>query len=188
MSELRTVRKQSSRRLYYPSDKQFVTLPDIYAWVVNGADVHVIDVKTGEDVTCDVLFQVLAAQERTATPSMSSDFLLEVIRAGAQSSGGMVATFLEQSMNLFKTFQKCLKTPGSAGQKAATRMAQRFAEANYQRWQGVQGKLYAALASAQSPRSAAGDLRPQMFAPLSSLSPTRRSKRSPRPPAARAQR
>ena len=88
MSELRTVRKHSNRRLWYPDGRPYVTLADIYGWVVDGVDVYVIEVDTREDVTCDVLFQVMTAQEQTATHSMSRDFLLQAIRTGARASGG----------------------------------------------------------------------------------------------------
>jgi polyhydroxyalkanoate synthesis repressor PhaR len=188
MSELRTVRKHSNRRLYYPDGRRYVTLADVYGWVVDGVDVYVVDVDTGVDVTCDVLFQVMAAQEQTASPSMSRDFLLQAIRAGARASGGMVATFLEQSMNLFKNLQGNHKNPGSAAQQSPAQMAQRFAETNCQRWRAMQGQISRMLANAQSPATSAGGRPSEMIAAPSGLGPARRLKRLPRPPAARARR
>ena len=188
MSELRTVRKHSNRRLWYPDGGRHVTHADIYEWVVDGADLSVIDVDTDADVTCDVLFQVMAAQEQTATPSMSRDFLLQAIRTGAGPSGGMVATFLEQSMNLFKTLQGDIKSRGSSAQKSPTQAARRFAEENYQRWRVAQPQICRTLANSRSGYSAVVVRRLAMIAPLSDAAPAQRSKRSPRQPAARARR
>jgi polyhydroxyalkanoate synthesis repressor PhaR len=83
MSELRTVRKYSNRRLYDPGEARYVTLSDLAAWVVDGVDLRVIDADTKEDITCAVLFRVMSAQESRAHPSMSREFLLQAIRAGA---------------------------------------------------------------------------------------------------------
>jgi len=188
MSELRTVRKQSSRRLYYPEGRQFVTLADIQGWVTDGVDVHVIDVATGVDVTPDVLFQVMAAQEKSSAPSMSRDFLLQAIRAGARASGGIVATFLEQSMNLFKMLQEDSANRGNAAEENPTQRAHRFAQENYRRWCAVQRKISRTLASAQSRRTPAGRWRTEMIAPPPSRGSARPSTRSPRPPVIRARR
>jgi polyhydroxyalkanoate synthesis repressor PhaR len=188
MSELRTVRKHSNRRLWYPDGRRYITLADVYEWVVDGADLSVIDVDTHADVTCDVLFQVMAAREQTVVPSMSRDFLLQVIRTGARASGGMAATFLEQSMKLFNTLQGDRENRGSAAQQSPTPTAQRIAEANYQRWRLMQGQISRTLAKARSLYSSTVGRRSEMIALPSGREPVRRSKRSPRPPAARARR
>jgi len=187
MSELRTVRKHSNRRLWSPDGSRYVTLADIYEWVIDGTDLNVIDVDTHADVTRDVLFQVMAAQEQAEAPSMTCEFLLQAIRTGARASGGMAATFLEQSMNLFRTLQGHHANRKSAAQKSPTLTAERFAEANYQRWRVVQDRISLTLANARSHYSSAVGRRSEMIAPPFAREPGR-SKRSPRPPAARARR
>jgi polyhydroxyalkanoate synthesis repressor PhaR len=186
MSELRTVRKHSNRRLWYPDESRYVTLADIYEWVIDGTDLNVIHIDTNADVTRDVLFQVMAAQEQTAAPAMTLEFLLQAIRTGARASGGMEATFLEQSMNLFRTLQGDRKKDGRAAQDSLVRTAQHFAEVNYQRWHIVEGRISRTLANAQSLyASPAVAGRSQLIAQPTMPAPTR-SKRSPRPPAAKA--
>lgn len=186
MSELRTVRKHSNRRLWYPDGRRYVTLADIHEWVVGGTDLNVIDIDTGADVTRDVLFQVMAAQQ-TAALSMTREFLLQAIRTGARPSGGMAATFLEQSMNLFSILQRDRKNRGSAAQNSPMQTAERLAQANYQRWCAVQGRISRTLANGGSVySSSAVGPRTEMIASPFAREPARRSKRSPRPPAARA--
>ena len=150
MSELRTVRKHSNRRLWYPDGGRHVTLADIYEWVADGTELSVIEVDTHEDVTRDVLFQVMAAQEKTAAPAMSREFLLQAIRSSARASGGIVATFLEQSMSLFKTLQGDGESRSSFAQQSPTQMAESLAEENYQRWRVAEPQISRTLADARS--------------------------------------
>ena len=101
MGELRTVRKYSNRRLYDPAEGRYVTLAELCERVVDGDELRVIDADTKEDITCSVLFQMMAAQEKRVDPSMSRGFLLQAIRSRAETPCRVVATFLEQSLNLF---------------------------------------------------------------------------------------
>ena len=188
MNELRMVKKHTSRRLYYPAGRGHVTLVDVCKWVADGVDVCVIDVNTRTDVTADVLFQVMTAQEKTGAPSLSRDFLLEAIRAGARATGAVVATFLEQSMNLFKTLQEDSLNRGADAEQSPTQLAHRFAEANYRRWCAVRGRILRTLANAQSVHAPTGHWRTGMTAPPPDRGPVRRSTRSPRRPAIRARR
>jgi polyhydroxyalkanoate synthesis repressor PhaR len=103
MGELRTVRKYSNRRLYDPAEGRYVTLAELCARVVDGVELRVIDADTKEDITCSVLFKMMAVQEKRVDPSMSRGFLLQAIRSCAETPCWVVATFLEQSLNLFTT-------------------------------------------------------------------------------------
>jgi polyhydroxyalkanoate synthesis repressor PhaR len=188
MSELRTVRKHSNRRLWYPDGSRYITLANVCEWVIDGTDLNVIDVDTNSDVTRDVLFQVMAAQEQAAAPSMTREFLLQAIRTGARASGGMVATFLEQSMNVFRTLQGGRKKGGRAAQDSVVRTAQHFAEVNYQRWRVVEGRISRTLANAQSPCASSAVAGGSQLIAQPTVQAQARSKRSPRPPAAKARR
>jgi polyhydroxyalkanoate synthesis repressor PhaR len=142
MGELRTVRKYSNRRLYDPGEGRYVTLAELCARVVGGAELRVIDADTKEDITCSVLFQMMAAQEKRVDPSMSRGFLLQAIRSRAETPCRVVATFLEQSLNLLTTLQAVDKNPVPT--------ALHLAEANYQRWCSVQSQIYQAVANADA--------------------------------------
>jgi polyhydroxyalkanoate synthesis repressor PhaR len=85
MGELRTVRKYSNRRLYDHAEGRYVTLAELCERVVDGDELRVIDADTKEDITCSVLFQMMAAQEKRVDPSMSRGFLLQAIRSRAET-------------------------------------------------------------------------------------------------------
>ena len=149
MSKLRTVKKYSNRRLYDLQVKRYVTLDEIYEWVADDTDVRIIDQDRKEDVTCAVLFQVMAAHENRLHPSMNVDFLLQAIRSGADTSGGMTSVFLDLSLKLFLSGQ--LQQPvRAAANKDPARAAERLAAENYQRWCSARTEICRTLADAAS--------------------------------------
>jgi polyhydroxyalkanoate synthesis repressor PhaR len=149
MSKLRTVKKYSNRRLYDLQVKRYVTLEEIYEWVVGDSDIRVIDKDKQEDITCSVLLQVVAAHENRRHPSMSVDFLLQAIRSGADSSLGMTAVFLDLSLKLFLSGQ-LQHLVRAAAKEDPTRTAERLAAENYQRWCSARADIVRTLANATS--------------------------------------
>ena len=188
MGELRTVRKYSNRRLYDPAEGRYVTLAELGALVVDGAELRVIDADTKEDITCFVLFQIMAAQEKRVDPSMSRGFLLQAIRSRAQTPCLLVATFLEQSLNLLTILQAEQKPLSNEVDKNPVPTALRLAEANYQRWCSVQSQIYRAVANAESGDLATDGQQANTVAPVSFRRSDRRLRRSPRQLGVRAQR
>jgi polyhydroxyalkanoate synthesis repressor PhaR len=188
MGELRTVRKYSNRRLYDPAEARYVTLAELCALVVDGAELRVIDADTKEDITCFVLFQIMAAQEKRIDPSMSRGFLLQAIRSHAETPCRVVATFLEQSLNLLTILQAEQKRLSSEVDKKPVPTALRLAEANYQRWCSAQRQISQAVANAEPGDLAADGQQASTIAPVSFRGSVRRSRRSPRQLGVRAQR
>jgi polyhydroxyalkanoate synthesis repressor PhaR len=180
MSELRTVVKYGNRRLYDPTESRYVTLADLCTWVIDGAELSVIDADTKEDITCSVLFRVMSAQENRADPSMSRDFLLQAIRGGAGTASGMVATFLEQSLNLFPLLHADRDKTGAVHHESRAHAALDLAEVNYQRWCSARSQInevVASVAREDTPESG----RPATKAvPVSSRDLSRQLKRLPR--------
>jgi polyhydroxyalkanoate synthesis repressor PhaR len=188
MGELRTVRKYLNRRLYDLAERRYVTLAELCARVVDGAELRVIDADTKEDITCSVLFQMIAVLERRVDPSMSRGFLLQAIRSRAETPWRVVATFLEQSLNLFATLQADQKRRSNEVDKNPVLTALRLAEANYQRWCSVQSQVYQAVENAESCNLASDGQRPNTIAPIPFHRSNRRSRRAPRQLGVRAQR
>lgn len=166
MGELRTVRKYSNRRLYDPAEARYVTLAELCARVADGDELRVIDADTKEDITCFVLFQIIVAQENRVDPSMSRGFLLQAIRSRAESPCRVVATFLEQSLNLLTTLRADQKRLGNEVDKNPLLTALRLAEANYQRWCSVQSQIYQAVANAESGDLATDGQQAKTIAPV----------------------
>ncbi len=179
MPEPRIIRKHSNRRLWDPLRRGYLVLADIQDLVVTGAEFNVID-NDRADVTRSELLQVITAQERRADPSMTTEFLLQTIRSHAESSSGMTATFLEQTLRLLHDLSGKQKIPGKAADDPT--MVRRLAEAHYKRWRSVERKIRQVLENATSQDNSP----PRPFGKLTGLLPTQRperqSKRSSDPP------
>jgi polyhydroxyalkanoate synthesis repressor PhaR len=183
MSKLRTVKKYSNRRLYDLQVKRYVTLDDIYEWVADDTEVRVIDQDRQEDVTCAVLFQVIAAHENRLHPSLSVDFLLQAIRSRADTSIGMTSVFLDLSLKLFLSGQ-LQHLVRAAANKDPTRTAERLAAENYQRWCSARTEICRVLANATSSDSSTEAQAARPPGPIVLDGLDRRSRRSTGQPAA----
>ena len=178
MGELREVKKYLNRRLYDLTGSRYVTVADLCARVVDGAELRVIDAVTKEDITWSVLFRMMVAQEKRVGPSMTVGFLMQAIRSRTATECPMVATFLEQSLNLFKTLEADQKKRGSEVDENPPPTALGLAEANYRRWCSVLSQIDKTVATSQS-----GDLAADVGdtgAPDSLRGQGRRVRKSPR--------
>lgn len=101
MSQRRTISKYPNRRLYDPEQRRYITLDDIRTLVNDNVDFMVLDKKTGTDITCAVLVQVVSSEEKSAHSVFRRDFLLDLIRSCGGSAQGSVGAYLERSLALF---------------------------------------------------------------------------------------
>ena len=97
-----TIKKYANRRLYNTGTSTYVTLEDLAAMVKRGEDFIVNDAKTGEDITRQVLAQIIFEQENKEGQSMLPiAFLRQLIRFYGDSMQMLVPRYLEQSMQSF---------------------------------------------------------------------------------------
>src|SRR5512147_1000962 len=112
MSDPRVIKKYPNRRLYDTVESRYITLADVRKLVVDRIDFVVIDKKSQNDITRSILLQVIADQEHTGEPVMSSDFLSHIIRTYGGSLHSMSGSYLEQSVKLFVAQQRDMRERG----------------------------------------------------------------------------
>ena len=86
-SEPIVIKKYANRRLYNTDTSSYVTLEDLCNMVKEGADFIVYDAKSGEDLTRQILTQVIFEQES------SGEHLLP-IELGNLPSGNYLCTLI----------------------------------------------------------------------------------------------
>jgi polyhydroxyalkanoate synthesis repressor PhaR len=102
-----TIKKYANRRLYNTSTSTYVTLEDLAAMVKEGEDFIVHDAKTGEDITRQVLAQIIFEQENKEGQSMLPiAFLRQLIRFYGDSMQMLVPRYLEVSIDSFTREQE----------------------------------------------------------------------------------
>jgi polyhydroxyalkanoate synthesis repressor PhaR len=104
-SEYRIIKKYPNRRLYDTKHSTYITLFDIKGLVMSQEPFMVIDAKTNEELTRNVLMQIILEEESGGHPLFSTQSLLQMIRFYGNSFQGMMAPFMEQNLNQFIDLQ-----------------------------------------------------------------------------------
>ena len=101
MSEPRIIKKYPNRRLYDTEVSSYVTIEDVRRLVLREVPFQVRDARTNEDLTRSILLQIIMEQEADGEPMFSEQVLAKIIRSYGDSLQGMMASYLERSLNLF---------------------------------------------------------------------------------------
>ena len=101
MSEPRTIKKDPNRRLYHTAISSYITLEDVKKLVLERAQFHVIDARSGEDITRGILLQIISEQEEQGNPIFTTEVLAHIIRFYGDTLQGMMGNYLERSLQSF---------------------------------------------------------------------------------------
>ncbi|MDP8916120.1 MAG: polyhydroxyalkanoate synthesis repressor PhaR [Pseudomonadota bacterium] len=103
------VKKYANRRLYDTATSAYVTLEDLSAMVKQGIDFAVQDARTGEDLTRQVLTQIIVEEENRGESLLPIQFLRQLIRFYGGRGPALLPTYLEMSLDAFTRQQETLR-------------------------------------------------------------------------------
>ena len=104
-----TIKKYANRRLYDTESSCYITLDRLAAMVREGREFEVVDAKTGDDITRQVLTQIIVDEEaRGGTTMLPVNFLKQLIGLYGNSMQAVVPQYLEAAMDAFERNQKAL--------------------------------------------------------------------------------
>ncbi len=152
MSSLRIIKKYPNRRLYDTEISSYITIEDVRQLIVDGEDFEVRDAKSGEDLTRQVLLQIIAEHESDGEPVLSTQLLSQIIRFYGDSLQGFMGNYLERSMQLFLDQQQQFRTQigGLLGQTPWAMMNQ-LTERNLQMWKEFQQNMAGSIGTTTTP-------------------------------------
>lgn len=101
-----TIKKYANRRLYNTSTSSYVTLDNLCTMVKNGQDFHVVDAKSGDDITRSVLTQIIFEEESKGQNLLPIEFLRQLIKFYGDSMQSFVPSYLKLSMEQFTRNQE----------------------------------------------------------------------------------
>lgn len=139
-SAKRVIKKYPNRRLYDTNESKYVTLSDVRKLVLEETPFCVIDKKTGEDITRNILLQIIIEQEEGGEPMFSTDALQQMIGFYGNSARSLAGDFLRNSVHLFYEQQKKLQDQMTSAMQMSP-MSSLFADAakrNLELWQRMQ--------------------------------------------------
>jgi len=106
---LRLIKKYPNRRLYDTKTSSYITLADVKQMVLKQEDFQVVDAKSGEELTRQILLQIILEEEQGGLPMFSSDLLSQLIRFYGNAMQGMMGTYLEKNIRAFHDIQKSMQ-------------------------------------------------------------------------------
>ncbi len=142
------IKRYASRRLYNTETSDYVTLEDIAAFIREGREVTIIDLKSGDDLTRQYLLQIIAEHEGRGENVLPLDVLTDLVRSYTTNAQSVVPQFLAASFEMLRDGQSNLMeklttmpTPLTAmpGFEAMQRQQQAFLKTIMGGWPGTSG-------------------------------------------------
>jgi len=106
---LRLIKKYPNRRLYDTKTSSYITLADVKQMVLKQEEFQVVDAKTGDELTRQILLQIILEEESGSVPMFSSDLLSQMIRSYGGAMQGFMGSYLEKNVEAFQQMQKSLQ-------------------------------------------------------------------------------
>lgn len=142
MTQVRIIKKYPNRRLYDTGISSYITLEDIRQLIVDREEFEVRDAKTGNDLTRNVLMQIIAEHEEHGQPIFTNELLVQVIRFRGDSLQGLLGGFLERSLQFFLDQQQQFRGHvGNLVGQAPWGLLNQLAERNLDIWRSLQSGL-----------------------------------------------
>src|SRR5207244_12597349 len=97
-----TIKKYANRRLYDTESSSYITLDRLAQMVREGREFEVVDAKSGEDITRQVLTQIIVDEEAGGGTMLPINFLKQLIGLYGNSMQSFVPSYLEATMHAFQ--------------------------------------------------------------------------------------
>lgn len=149
MAEARIIKKYTNRRLYDATASRHVTLDDIRKLVAGGEKVKIVDDKSGEDLTRQVLLQIIAEQEQFDTPVLSTELLEAIVRFYGNPVQELFTRYLEQSLGGIMQQQRVMQDEMSRALQTPMAPLAEMTRQNMQLWAQMQASMLSSVTPKQ---------------------------------------
>ena len=153
MAEARVIKKYSNRRLYDATASRHVTLEDLRKLIIGGERIKVVDDKSGEDLTRQILLQIIAEQEQFGTPVLSTELLEALVRFYGNPVQEVFSRYIEQSLGGIMQQQRVMQDEMARALKSPMAPLAELARQNMELWAQMQASMLSSVTPAQSAES-----------------------------------
>lgn len=129
------IKKYANRRLYNTDTSSYITLDDLAKMVRENVDFHVLDAKSGDDITHTILTQIIVEEESHGSHMLPVSFLRDLIRMYGNSMQAMMPSYLEASMTNLQKNREQIQEAFAKGLE--TNPLAQMAEANFKMMQNA---------------------------------------------------
>ncbi len=99
------IKRYASRRLYNTETSDYVTLDDIAAFIRDGREVQIVDLKSGDDLTRQYLLQIIAEHESRGESMLPVPVLNDIVRSYTNQATSIMPQFLQASFDMLRDGQ-----------------------------------------------------------------------------------
>ncbi|NBC36267.1 polyhydroxyalkanoate synthesis repressor PhaR [Novosphingobium sp. FSY-8] len=103
------IKKYANRRLYNTQSSSYITLDHLAKMTREGIDFRVLDAKSGNDITHQILTQIIMEEEASGEQMLPVNFLRQLIGMYGNQMQSLVPHYLEASMDQFRANQMKLR-------------------------------------------------------------------------------
>lgn len=122
------IKKYANRRLYNTRSSSYITLEHLAEMTRQRIDYKVLDAKTGDDITHQILTQIIMDEESSGEKMLPVSFLRDLICMYGNSMQALIPHYLEASMENFRKNQAALAR--TFGESLSNNPLARLAEHN----------------------------------------------------------
>ncbi len=138
MAAERLIKKYPNRRLYDTTESRYITLDEVREMVLKEIPFKVIDRQSEEDITRNILLQIIMEQESGGEPLFSADVLSRFIKNYGEATQTGFAEYLDTSLQFFSEQQKVIQTQmGKALEGTPMDYWVKLGEQNMKIWQDM---------------------------------------------------
>ena len=158
-----TIKKYANRRLYDTESSAYITLDRLAEMVREGREFEVVDAKSGDDITRQVLTQIIVDEEARGATMLPLNFLKQLIGLYGNSMQTFVPSYLEAAMDAFQRNQSTVKDAFSGNVFAD------LAKRNMAMFEDASRAFTSKIKPETKPEAAAGSDMDQLKAELAAL-------------------
>jgi polyhydroxyalkanoate synthesis repressor PhaR len=104
------IKKYGNRRLYDTGASRYVNLEDIARAIRQGADVEVVNARTGKDVTRVILTQIIVEETKDDATGLPLQLLHQLVRASDRAAHDFLSWYVGAALELFQKAQDTVRT------------------------------------------------------------------------------
>jgi polyhydroxyalkanoate synthesis repressor PhaR len=138
MPRERLIKKYPNRRLYDTTQSRYITLDEVREMVLREVAFKVVDRQSDEDITRNILLQIIMEQESGGSPLFSADVLSRFIRNYGEAAQSGFSEYLDTSLRFFNEQQNAIQEQmGKALHGTPMDYWVKLGEQNMQIWQDM---------------------------------------------------
>jgi polyhydroxyalkanoate synthesis repressor PhaR len=103
------IKKYTNRRLYNTEESKYVKLDELAGIIRSGCDIKVIDSATDEDITKQILAQIILEEEKNKKDLLPSALLYQIIRSNQEFTKDFFENYLTMAMDSYSSYRNVME-------------------------------------------------------------------------------